>query len=305
MPRAQRNRLLQRPPLWAIYGLLLLPVGLLVCFGYVPAVSALWHAFTRWDPGLPAKWVGLANFAEMITDPVFLKSCVNLAKLGSFVFVAHLTMPFIVAELIYHLSSERVSYAARVAVVTPMIIPGVVIFMLWRYLYSDAGIVTEFLRTVGLQSWVHAWLSDPDTALWACACVGFPFAMGVPVLIFYAGLNNIPATVLEAADLDGLGNMGKIFRIHVPLVLQQIKLVVILTVITVVNGFESIFLLTQDGGPGYETMVPGLYMYFNGFTYKRMGYACAIGLTMLAGLLLFTITLNRALRGYDYEPGKS
>ncbi|HQK77349.1 MAG TPA: hypothetical protein PKZ25_14235, partial [Candidatus Hydrogenedentes bacterium] len=88
----------------------------------------------------------------------------------------------------------------------------------------------------------------------------------------------------------------------IPLVLQQVKLLVVMTMIGVVNGFESIYILTMDGGPGHETTVPGLYMYLNGFSYQRMGLACAIGLLMLLFLLAFTVTLNRFMRTGDYEP---
>ncbi len=292
-----------RPPLYVIYLMLALPVGFLVVFNYVPAASALYHAFTRWDVGAESHWVGLGNFRELLTDPVFIKSVLNLAKLGAFIFVAWMTVPFIVAEMIYHVRSERWSYWCRVAVVLPMIVPGVVIFMLWRYIYSDAGFLTEFLRLIGLNEWIYGWLSHPATALWAVAFVGFPFANGVWVLIYYAGLANIPLSVLEAAELDGLGAFGRIFRVHLPLIAGQVKLLIVLTMLTVVNGFESIYILTQDGGPGYETMVPGLYMYLNGFTYQRMGYACAIGLLMLLFLLTFTITLNRLLRPERYTGG--
>jgi len=83
-----------------------------------------------------------------------------------------------------------------------------------------------------------------------------------------------------------------------------VKLLVVVAVIGIVNGFESIYILTLDGGPGYETMVPGLYMYLNGFNFQRMGYACAIGLLMLGFLLVFTISLNRLMRVEQYEPGK-
>jgi raffinose/stachyose/melibiose transport system permease protein len=292
-----------RPPLALIYGLLLGPVALLVVFNYIPALSAFYHAFTAWDVGAESRWVGLANFRGLLTDPVLHKSILNLAKLGTFAFAVNLTVPFLVAEMIYHLKSERGSYACRVAVVMPMIVPGVVVFMLWSYLYSDAGIVTELLIALGLKEWVYGWLTHPKTALWAVAFVGFPFASGVSVLIYYAGLVNIPSSILEAAQLDGLGEIGRILRIHIPLVLQQFKLLIILTVIGVVNGFESVYILTQDGGPGYETMVPGLYMYLNGFSFQRMGYACAIGLAMLAFLLAFTIGFNRVVRTEDYDPG--
>lgn len=303
-PRRARKPNVRRgqAPLALIYLLLLGPVAFLVVFNYVPAISALYHAFTRWDVGAESEWVGLANFREMLVDPVLRQSVYNLARLGSFMFIAHLTVPFIIAEMIYHLKSDRASYLCRVAVVLPMIVPGVVVFMIWRYIYSDAGILTELLTALGLHDWIYGWLSHPKTALWAVAFVGFPFASGFHVLIYYAGLANIPQGIIEAADLDGLGPLGRIFRIHIPLILEQVKLLIIFTAITVVNGFESIYILTQDGGPGYATMVPGLHMFFNGFSYQRMGYACAIGLVMLAFLLTFTLLMNRLVRS-DYASG--
>jgi raffinose/stachyose/melibiose transport system permease protein len=300
--RAKRRR--ADAPLWLIYGLLLGPVGFLVIFNYVPAVSALYHAFTAWDIGAESRWVGLSNFRELARDPVFLKSLANLGKLGAFIFVTGMTIPFVVAELIFHIQSERWNYLCRVLVVLPMMVPGVVVYMLWKHIYGDAGIPTEILTNFGLHDWVYGWLSHPKTALWAVAFVGFPFVHGFTVLVYYAGLANIPASVLEAAELDGLGGVGRVLRIHIPLILQQVKLLVVVTVIGIVNGFESIYILTLDGGPGYETMVPGLYMYLNGFTFQRMGYACAVGMLLLAFLLLFTVSLNRLMRVDQYEPGK-
>jgi raffinose/stachyose/melibiose transport system permease protein len=301
---ARRGRRASDAPLWLVYGLLLGPVGFLVVFNYVPAASAVYHAFTAWDIGTESRWVGLANFRELARDPVFLKGLVNLSKLGAFAFITGLTIPFLVAELIFHIKSDRWNYLCRVLVVLPMMVPGVVVYMLWKHIYGDAGIPTEILTNLGLHDWVYGWLSHPRTALWAVAFVGFPFVHGFTVLVYYAGLANIPTSALEAAELDGLGPVGRVFRIHIPLILQQVKLLVVLTVINVVNGFESVYILTLDGGPGYETMVPGLYMYLNGFNFQRMGYACAIGLLMLAFLLLFTVSLNRLMRVDQYEPGE-
>lgn len=274
----------------------------LIVFNYIPAVSAFYHAFTEWDPGKPAVWVGMRNFVELMRDPVFLKSLINLAKLGLFIAAANLTVPFVVAEMIYHLRSERWSYAVRVALVLPMVVPSVAVYLLWQQIYSDAGIVTMLLESLGLYDWIYGWLSHPKTALWAVAFVGFPFAYGFNVLVYYAGLTNIPLSILEAAEVDGLGPMGRIVHIHLPMILSQIRLLVIVTMIGIVNGFESIYILTRDGGPGYETMVPGLYMFFNGFSYERMGYAAAIGLLMLIFLLTFTWALNRFVRTDDYDP---
>ncbi|NUN98740.1 MAG: sugar ABC transporter permease, partial [Candidatus Omnitrophica bacterium] len=289
-PARRSNRPPGSPPLVLIYGLLALPLLFLLVFNYVPAASALYHAFTEWDVGAESRWIGLGNFKALSVDPVFRQSLWNLFRLGCFVLIVNLSVPFLVAEMIFHLRSERARYACRVALVLPMVVPGVVVFMIWKYIYSDAGLVTEGLLALGLRDWVYGWLSHPKTALWAVAFVGFPFAHGVHALIYYAGLANISPDILEAAEVDGLGPIGRIVRIHVPLILQQAKLLLIITVIGVVNGFEAILILTEDGGPGYETLVPGLYMYQNGFTYQRMGYACAIGLLMLMFLLAFTIS---------------
>lgn len=301
--RYRRGRPAGQPPLWLIYLLLFVPFSLLIVFNYIPAGSALWHAFTHWDPGKPATWAGLSNFQQLLHDEIFLKSIQNLLKLGLFVFIVNITVPFLVAEMIFHLRSERWSYASRVALVLPMIVPGVVVYMLWQYIYSDAGILTALLESLGLNNWIYGWLSNPRTALWAVAFVGFPFAHGFNVLVYYAGLANIPQGILEAADLDGLSGGGKMIRIHIPLIVSQIRLLTIITVIGVVNGFESVYILTRDGGPGYETMVPGLYMFLNGFVFERMGYAAAIGLLMLVFLLTFTVVFNRLVRSEDYEPG--
>lgn len=292
-----------QPSLWIIYSLLFVPFLMLAVFNYVPAASALYHAFTHWDPGKPAVWAGLENFRQLMRDPIFLKSLVNLLKLGVFIFIVSLTIPFVVAEMIFHLRSERWSYAARVALVLPMIVPGVVVYMIWQYLYSDAGILTALLEALGLHDWIYGWLSHPKTALWAVAFVGFPFAYGFNVLIYYAGLVNIPRSILEAARVDGLSASGAILRLHLPLILSQVKLLAVVTMIGAVNGFESIYILTRDGGPGYETMVPGLYMFLNGFVFERMGYAAAIGLLMLIFLLTFTILFNRFIKVEQYEPG--
>jgi len=297
------RRLAGQPPLWAIYLLLLAPVSLLIVFNYIPASSALYHAFSQWAPGTRAVWNGFRNFTELFRDAIFLKSLQNLLKLGIFVFIVNLTIPFAVAEMIYHLRSSRWSYAARVALVMPMVVPGVVVFMIWGFIYSDAGLLTGLLETFRLHTWIRGWLSNPRTTLWAVACVGFPFAHGFNVLIYCAGLYNLPQSVLEAAEVDGLNALGRILRIHVPLIMSQVKLLVIVTVIGVVNGFESIYILTRDGGPGYETMVPGLYMFLNGFVFERLGYAAAIGLLMLLFLLTFTVVFSRCVRTTDYEPG--
>jgi raffinose/stachyose/melibiose transport system permease protein len=128
--------------------------------------------------------------------------------------------------------------------------------------------------------------------------IGFPFAGGIQILIYYAGLTAIPESVHEAAVLDGASGVRKFLSVDVPLVLSQVKLLVILTIIAGVQSFEGLFILTR-GGPGFRSMVPGLWMYYNAFSFQRMGYACAIGVVMFVLILGLTALNLRYFRSAE------
>ncbi|MFZ5515230.1 MAG: carbohydrate ABC transporter permease [Candidatus Zhuqueibacterota bacterium] len=280
-------------PLYALLGPTFI---LLLIFNYYPALLAMFRSFFEWDLGNKAQFVGLGNFVRMFQDPIFYKSLVNISKLLIFTLAVNLTVPLLVAELIFSIKSLTWSYLVRVLLVIPMLVPPVVVWVLWKFIYSDAGIMTSVLEFIGKPDWIYGWLSHPKTALFAVAFVGFPFAYGFNVLIYYAGLSNIPESMLESARIDGVSPWQMFFRIHLPMILTQLRLLLIVTIIAVLQGFESVYVLTGDGGPGYETMLPGLYMFYNGFTYNRMGYACAIGLFLFLLMLTFTFLNNKYIR---------
>ena len=166
--------------------------------------------------------------------------------------------------------------------------------LIWSGLiYSNQGFINELLLKVGFGEYTRAWLADPATALLAVVFIGFPWIGGFEVLIYYAGLSNIPESVNEAALLEGCVGLRKFFLIDIPMVLSQLKLILILTVIAGVQGFEFLLILTR-GGPGFKTMVPGLMMYFNAFSFQRFGYACAIG------VILFVINFSLTIINFKY-----
>ena len=136
----------------------------------------------------------------------------------------------------------------------------------------------------------------------AVAFVGFPWVGGFEVLIYYAGLSSIPESVTEAALLEGCTGVQKFFRIDIPMVMSQLKLILILTIIAGVQSFEGLFILTK-GGPGFKTMVPGLWMYFNAFSFQRMGYACAIGVCLFFIILGLTVLNMRYFKSTELEDG--
>lgn len=283
----------------APYAMLLPTFGLLAVFSLVPFLWAFSTSFYDYEVGGEAKFVGIANYAEYLHDPTVWQSFGNLLFLMLFGLVTVSTAPLIVAKLIFSLRSERARHLYRVLFLLPVVVPGVAGIMIWKdMIYGDTGLANEFLRLFGAESLTRGWLSDPNLALWAAAFIGFPFAGGINILIYYAGLAGIPDSVHEAAELDGARGVGKFLRIDVPLVLSQIKLLTILTVIGAVQGFEGMFILTK-GGPGFKTMVPGLWMYMNAFSFQRMGYACAIGVVLFLLILGLTVVNLRYFRSSE------
>ena len=112
---------------------------------------------------------------------------------------------------------------------------------------------------------------------------------------------NISESVLESARLDGARGLRTLFSVHLPLIQPQIKIVAVLATIGAIQGFEQVYILTRNGGPGFETMLPGLYMYFNAFDFNRMGYACAIGVVLFAILIALTLLYTRILQSETGE----
>jgi len=272
---------------------------LLAVFSLVPFIWAISTSFFDYEVGGESRFVGFANYAEYLRDPTLLPSFGNLLFLMLFGVAVVMTAPLTVAKLIFSLKSERARYIYRVLFLIPIVVPGVAGLMIWQgMIYGDTGFVNEFLRAVGREDLTRGWLTDPNTVLWAVVFMGFPFAGGINILIYYAGLAGISESIHEAAELDGAKGIGKFLRIDVPLVMSQIKLLTILTVIGSVQGFEGLFILTK-GGPGFKTMVPGLWMYMNAFSFQRMGYACAIGVMLFLLILGLTVLNMRYFRSSE------
>lgn len=283
---------------WTIYLALLPSLMLIAIFNYLPIFRAFKHAFYRWDPGGVHLFNGLDNFVRLAHDPVFWKSLQNLLIILVVNSTIKLAIPLLVAVMIFHLKRERSRYLYRVLFVIPMVVPTMVTILIWSYIYSDAGILSEGLRLIGGERFIRAWLGSPQTALASVLGVGFPFVSGLALLVFYAGLINIPESILDAAVVDGIGGVRMLLKIELPLLLRQVRVLLVLTILGTVQSYE-VFLILTRGGPGYETMVPGLWMYLNGFSFNEMGYACCIGVVLFLLLLGFTIANFRFIQPRD------
>jgi len=283
-----------------VIALMLAPtLVLLALFNYYPAVLGLSRAFTRWETGEDPRWIGLSNFVAMWHDEFLRLSLRNLLVLLVANVLKTLTMPLLVAELLMSLRSPRWQYVMRTAFILPMVVPGMVTMLLWSFIYDGSvGLLNQILETLGMGAMARSWLGDSGTALWAIIGIGFPWAGGLALLIYLAGLNAISGDVWDSCQVDGVGGLKRVWYVDLPLLLPQVRLLVILTLIGVLQDFGSILVLT-GGGPGLATHVPALHMYFQAFRFGHMGYAAAIGLTLFVAI--FTLSLLNLLWGRRLE----
>ena len=146
----------------------------------------------------------------------------------------------------------------------------------------------------------RSWLGDPRISLYSLIGIGFPWVGGFALLVYYAGLQNIPTDVFDSARIDGAKGLSRFRLIDLPLLLGQTRLLLVLAFIGGVQGFQTQLLLT-NGGPFYSTMVPGLHMYQTAMTFDRMGYACAIGVALFGVILGITyLNLKYVRSGAEY-----
>ena len=279
-----------------VYLFLLPTLVFLLVFSYYPPLFAIYNSFFQWDGFRNRIFVGLDNFKEILSDDIFINSIGNLFTLLGFRLIIGLSVPLFVAELIFNLRRDRARYWYRLLFVIPMVVPGLVMTFMWRFILDpNVGLANAILEFIGGESWRQPWLGSSKTVLISFMLIGFPYVSGVNVLIYLAGLQNIPQEIFDATRVDGATGLKRFFGVDLPLVMGQVKLLLILGVIGGLQAYQEQLILT-NGGPGYSSMMPGLVMYHEAFSYSRIGYASAIGLLMFLVILGVTYLNMRYVR---------
>lgn len=295
--------------------LLLIPsLAMVAVFCWLPAGSALMHAFYEWGGAEEKRFIGLDNFARLLADGTFWGSCLTILILVA-ANVLKLIPSIALAVLIHRMRSQRAQYWYRIAVVLPMIVPGLVTLFVWKSFFdANLGALNALLDATGVQALLlladqafgwgvfeagrgAAWLGQPELVIPALILWGFPWIGAVGVLIYLAGLQAIGTEVYEAAELDGAGPWQVFWRIELPLILGQVRTTLTLLFIGTIQGFGLQYLLLgEGGGPDGRGMVPGLWMFNRAFFATEFGYACAIGLVLAAFIMLLTWLNHRFVK---------
>jgi len=297
--RPQRPSLLRRREAVAGY-LFVLPwiIGFLI-FTLGPIIASLVFSFTDYDMMLPPSWIALDNFRELLGDPLFYTSLYNTVYIVALAVPLGMVVSFAIALLL----NQKVRFLAvyRTAYFIPSIVPAVASAALWLYLLQPQwGLVNGFLESLGITG--PGWLSSE---LWSKPAIIMMMVWGAgnTVIIYLAGLQDIPQSLYEAAAIDGANEWNKFWRLTLPLMTPSLFFTLVLGIIGTFQIFAQIFVLTDGmGGPQNSTLVYMIYLYRNGFNFFRMGYASAMAWVLFVLILLLTwLQFKGAQRWVYYE----
>ncbi|BFI99268.1 MAG: sugar ABC transporter permease [Priestia megaterium] len=260
---------------------------LLLLFLIIPAIMSVYYAFTDYYLLTPdmRKFVGLDNFINLFKDPIFLKSLANILKFVVWVIPLQIGAALGLALLLN--KQRKANTFFKVAYFSPVVMSLVVISVLWLYLLNpNEGIINNVLTYFGVSA--QPFLTSPKQAMFTIVFVSAWQGAGFQMLIFLAGLQNIPGDVYEAAQLDGMNKWQRFIYITLPLLKPTSIFIFITTLIGAFKLLVQPMVMTQ-GGPVNSTMTVVYYIYQTGFTDRMVGYASSIAL--LFGTIIGLVTL--------------
>ncbi|HTH13038.1 MAG TPA: sugar ABC transporter permease [Spirochaetia bacterium] len=275
-----------------IFGFLALTLG--------PMVASLVFSFTKYDIINTPVFVGWDNYLQIFSqDPKFWNA---LAVTFLFSFVAvplTLALGFLLAYFLnLKIPGARVF---RTIYYMPSVLSGVVIAILFRGLFDEKyGIINGALALVGIRG--PDWLTNPQFALAALVIIAL-WGVGGGIIIYLAGLQGIPTSLYEAADLDGAGRRTQFFRVTLPMMSPVIFFNLVMGIISAFQYFTEAWVLTR-GGPAEATQFYNIYLYKTAFSYMNMGYASALAWVLFFLILILTLLVFRSSAMWVYYEGE-
>ena len=263
-----------------------------LAFTIYPILSSLYYSFCNYSVISAPKWIGFKNYINLLKDKTFIASCKNT------LYMICLGVPittFVAVSVSILLNNKKIRGTSwmRVVFFIPTLVPTVVACLLWIWVMQpDSGIVNTVLQYIGIKG--PGWLSSPTWAkpafilmmIWTC---------GNAIIIYLAGLQDIPDSLYDAAAIDGAGFMKQSLHITIPLLRSTILYNMVTLIIGVFQWFAEPYIMTE-GGPNNATMFYSLYLYQNAFTFFKMGYASAQAWIMLIVAMIIIIVLFRVFK---------
>lgn len=276
-------------------------------FNLYPMVASLYYSFTEYHIKQPSIWIGLQNYAALLHDDLFWRALYNTLYMVVFSVPLSLLISFICALLLNVKVPGQSLY--RVIYYLPSIVPVVASTLLWLWILNpNSGLLNTFLAQLGIRG--PNWTGDPFWSKPSLIFMGL-WGVGNTMVIYLAGLQDIPATLIEAAELDGATWWQRLWRITIPLVSPITLFNLIIGVIGTFQYFAQAYVLSADAGavgsalgaPLNSTLFYSVYLYQQGFVYLKMGYASAQAWVLFVIIMICTILMLRASTQWTYYEG--
>lgn len=265
---------------------------------FIPLIYSLYLSLTQYSGSAAPKFIGLRNYTDILFhDDLFIKSLINSFQYAIIAVPTSLTLALIIAFL---LSKEsKVSNFFQIVFYFPSIAAGAAVFTVAKFLLKgEGGLLNYILSFFGIQG--PNWLTDSKWAMTALVLVNLIFC-GSQMLIFLAGIKQIPVSYYEAAKIDGAGGMKCFFKITLPLISNVFVFNLVMGVINAFQIFVQPLIMT-GGGPFKKTYMYGMYIYDSGFSFGRFGYAASLAWIMFLIILFISMFILKSLeKRMNYE----
>lgn len=267
-------------------------------FGY-PLVRTVGISLNEFSRTGRAVFAGLSQYERLLSDSAYGNALQN-TFLMTFIGAC---MLFPVAIAVAWALNQRIHGERffRFVVFAPVVLSVAVVSLLWKFLlHPTVGLINPALEGVGLGALVRTWLGDPATALPAVAFVAVWHGIGIWVVLLCAGFERLPRDVLEAGRIDGAGEWRLFRSIMLPMMRDLFRILLVLWFVQSMQAFAFVYIMT-DGGPFGTTEVVGTLAYRVAFKHADLGYAAAMGVGLVAIILVVAVVLNRVLKSEALE----
>jgi multiple sugar transport system permease protein len=265
-----------------------------------PILASFVISFTDWNLLSSPHWAGIANYVKLITGD----EAARIAFYNTAYYTA-LSVPLAIISSFFTalLLNQKVpgTNIFRTLFYLPTVTSGVAMALLWVWLLNpEFGLLNLMLKLFGIQG--PAWLFDPAWAKPALIITSL-WGIGSTTVIFLAGLQGMPQHLYDAAKIDGASQLQEFRNVTLPMMTPSIFFVLITSIIGSLQNFTNVYVMTQ-GGPGWSTLMYGLYLYQNAFEYLKMGYASSLAWILFLVILVLTIAQLLGARRWVYYEGE-
>jgi multiple sugar transport system permease protein len=270
-------------------------------FTLAPVCLCLYYSFCKFNLLTPPRWIGLDNYRTMLSDATFWQATRNTTVYTAMAVPAGTLVSLGLAMLLTVQIPGRAVW--RAIIFLPSLVPTVAAAMVWMWLLNaKLGLVNIMIEKLGIDP--PQWLADPAWALPALAFMSL-WGVGNAVVIYLAGLQDVPRELYEAAELDGAGIWARMWHVTLPMLSPVIFFNLVVAIIGTLKYFDMPYIMSAIGlGPGHSAYVLSMYVYDNAFLYVKMGYAAALGWVLLLMVLLLTAVAFWSSKRWVHYEGK-